>query len=196
MPDNLFDKKVLRRTILHYRQLLSNQEWSKRNDLLLLQVKSFLSENEASRIHVFLPIKKNREPDLTQILPWIYNTNHQVITSVTDFKARKMHHYQIGKDTILQENALGIPEPVQASPVNEAKIDLVFVPLLIADKQGNRIGYGGGFYDRFLSETNATKVGLSTSPAVDEIYQKEQWDQPLDFLITPNNTYQYGKNSI
>ena len=117
----------------------------------------------------------------------------KVIVSRTDFETKQMYHFYLNAEVELSVNHLGIPEP--AGNLEEALIrdvDLMFIPLLIADKKGHRIGYGGGFYDRLLEETNFVKVGLSLSPPIDEIQQTEDWDIPLDYLVTPFKTYNYG----
>ena len=109
----------------------------------------------------------------------------------------------VGKDKLLrfarwklgdavQANRYGIPEPVEPDELLEPmQLDLVFVPLLGFDRRGNRLGYGGGYYDRsfvFLNEqvrpTEPLLVGIAYAfqelPEVD----KQHWDVPLDFIAT------------
>jgi 5-formyltetrahydrofolate cyclo-ligase len=66
-------------------------------------------------------------------------------------------------------------------------------PLLVADHQGHRLGYGGGFYDRYLSnpDIKALKAGLSFFEPIDEIPKSEPHDIPLDVLITPEKVYEF-----
>jgi len=66
-------------------------------------------------------------------------------------------------------------------------IDAVLIPLLAFDNQGFRVGYGGGFYDRFLPacRPEALKVGLSFFDPVDVIEDKDQYDIPMDYCVTP-----------
>jgi 5-formyltetrahydrofolate cyclo-ligase len=98
--------------------------------------------------------------------------------------------WQSGED--VQPNRYGIPEPVAQDELLEPfQLDLVFVPLLGFDRRGNRLGHGGGYYDRsfaFLNEqvrpTEPLLVGIAYAfqelPEVDE----EDWDVPLDFIAT------------
>lgn len=98
--------------------------------------------------------------------------------------------WQSGED--VQPNRHGIPEPVQPRELLEPfQLDLVLVPLLGFDRRGNRLGTGGGYYDRsfaFLNEqvrpTEPLLVGIAYAfqelPEVDE----EDWDVPLDFIAT------------
>ncbi|MEM6829557.1 MAG: 5-formyltetrahydrofolate cyclo-ligase [Bacteroidota bacterium] len=188
-------KKLLRSTVLHYRQLMDDQCFEQRNAAMCSKLLQAIEVAGCESVHAFLPIKKNREPDITSLLETLWDRGIQVIVSKTDFRSRKMHHFLLERNTILEENRLGIPEPKGAESISLDKVDFVMVPLILADKVGNRIGYGGGFYDQLLSNVKALKVGLSLTYPVDAIHQKEEWDIPLDILITPFKNYQHGKNS-
>jgi 5-formyltetrahydrofolate cyclo-ligase len=75
-------------------------------------------------------------------------------------KGRKLNSYLIQSDTRLELHPFGVMEPAPVNFVDPAKIDLVIVPLLIHDQNHHRIGYGGGYYDRYLpSCSNAFKLG-------------------------------------
>jgi 5-formyltetrahydrofolate cyclo-ligase len=86
----------------------------------------------------------------------------------------------------LKKNNWGILEPSQGIPTPPEKIDLVLVPLLAFDKQGNRVGYGKGYYDRFLSTCSpeTKKVGISLFSSEEEIHTTDT-DVQLDQCITP-----------
>jgi 5-formyltetrahydrofolate cyclo-ligase len=88
---------------------------------------------------------------------------------------------------------LGIPEPVQGELIPDEQIDLVFVPLLAFDKKGNRVGYGKGFYDRFLAQCrpNTQKMGLSFFCPIDEISDVDPWDVKLDSCICPDKIWTF-----
>jgi len=84
----------------------------------------------------------------------------------------------------LKEGYAGIKEPEgQPCPVEE--IDLVVVPAVAFDRKGQRLGYGKGFYDRFLKETDALKVGLAYDFQVVDSLPAEEHDEPVDLIITP-----------
>ncbi len=178
--------------ILHYRILADGLLYAQRNDQLCQVTSEFIEERNIKKLHAFLAIKKNNEPDISPIFEKLWSNGKKVIVSKTDFLFKQMRHYYLEAKTNLVINSKGIPEPVDASEASLENLDVIFVPLLLSDKLGYRIGYGGGYYDRLLAETNTLKVGLSMSPPVDEILQKEEWDIPLDYLITPNKIYKYG----
>ena len=88
---------------------------------------------------------------------------------------------------------MGIPEPVDGLEVPASKLDVVFVPLLAFDKKGHRVGYGGGFYDRFLKscKKDVLKIGLSFFLPELEIEDIHSDDIPLDFCVTPGEVFRF-----
>lgn len=190
--ESSLNKSLIRKTVLHYRKLLPPNEYKKRNSSVLARLDDLLSKMVVESIHVFLPIVRNKEPDVSSLLPVLWERKIATITSITDFKNRSMRHYLLDAGSRLQPNRLGIPEPVNAVQTDLSKIGAILVPLLVGDKEGNRIGYGGGYYDKLLKETKASKIGLCLSNPVDQIEQTDDWDIPLDYLITPYKIYNYG----
>ncbi|MEP1034288.1 5-formyltetrahydrofolate cyclo-ligase [Ekhidna sp.] len=188
----MITKSYFRKVILQYRMIADGLLYAQRNEQLCQMISDFLERREFQKIHTFLAIKENNEPDISPLFEPLWKAQKQIIISKTDFMFKQMRHYLFEEQTQLEVNRKGIPEPINAREASVSDIDIIFVPLLLSDKLGYRIGYGGGYYDRLLSETNSLKVGLSLSPPVDEILQKEDWDIPLDYLITPFKTYQYG----
>lgn len=78
----------------------------------------------------------------------------------------------------------GILEPPPGSlTIEPDQLDLVVVPGLAFSQDGFRVGYGGGYYDRFLTQTSAQKVGLVYSSFIREL-APDPWDQEVDFLVT------------
>lgn len=185
-------KSYLRKSFLQYRKLLDETGYQPRNQQLCDKVQEFIGAKEALKIHTFLAIRGNNEPDISSLFSQLWAAGHCLVVPKSNHENHSMKHYQFSHDTKLEKGKRGILEPVHAEETTTEDIDIIFVPLLIADKLGNRIGYGGGFYDRFLAETNATKVGLSLANPLDKIAQTEKWDVPLDYLITPFKIYHYG----
>ncbi len=79
--------------------------------------------------------------------------------------------------------------------IDEKKMDIVLVPMLCFDEKGFRVGYGKGFYDKFLSlcREDCLKIGLSLFPPIQKIENVEDYDVKLDFCITPNQIYNFTK---
>jgi len=183
----MITKSLLRKMALHYRQLLSEEEYQRRNESLSKQLLAFIRERDAKAIHVYLPISKNREPDFTSLFPILWQEGRRIMTSRTDVKAKTQTHHWLEPNTQIVRSSWGIPEPENAAQANIDDADLIVVPLLLADKKGNRIGYGGGYYDRLLKDANARTIGVSLGSLVDEL-EVDAWDVPLQKVIHPDIT--------
>ena len=68
-------------------------------------------------------------------------------------------------------------------------VEVAIIPLLLCDKSKNRVGYGKGFYDRFLTGKNIIKIGLAYDFQVVENLIPNDWDVPLDYIITPSKVF-------
>ena len=188
----MITKSTFRKTILQYRRLLEQHVFEERSKHIFQLLQKLIESKEVRKLHIFLTMKNNQEPDVFSFVKTLWEREVKVIVSRTDFDSKEMQHFSLKPETQLAVNKMGIPEPVNAEEASIENVDLILVPLLVCDREGYRIGYGGGYYDRLLLETKALKVGLSLSPPVDIILQREDWDIPLDYLITPFKTYNYG----
>jgi 5-formyltetrahydrofolate cyclo-ligase len=88
-------------------------------------------------------------------------------------------------------NKYGIPEPVEGMVIPPEELDMVIIPMLGFDRAGHRVGYGKGFYDRYLASCreDCMKVGLCYFDPVDRLDDASEFDVPLDFCITPERIY-------
>ena len=102
-------------------------------------------------------------------------------------------HILINTQTRFVENRFKILEPDSTKEILPSEIDVVFIPLLCFDKHGNRVGYGGGYYDRFLTKTSRSclKIGLSFFEPVDFIEGISKTDITLDMCVTPEKLYNF-----
>jgi len=184
------EKQAFRKYLLAYKKLLSYETYLLRNVKIECRFRDVQNELNGEYFHVYLAIEHNREPNTFPIINGLINNDKKIIISKTDFLQQSMTHYQFEKDTVLHSNKWGIPEPIDARLANENQIDVVIVPLLAMDRKGNRLGYGKGYYDRFLSSLNpkVKKIGLSMSPPLDSLPFVEAHDIGLDYGITPEET--------
>jgi 5-formyltetrahydrofolate cyclo-ligase len=147
--------------------------------------------------HVFLPITEQKEVDTECVLHVLSGKDKEIVVSKSDFKTCSMTHFLLTENTTLKKNQYNIPEPVDgpeaSGEVPVHKIDVVFVPLLAFDTNGNRVGYGKGFYDRFLSECKpeTIKIGLSFFEAEDSITDVFENDVKLNYAVTPKTIYTF-----
>ncbi len=99
--------------------------------------------------------------------------------------------YRAGDE--LKKSSLGVYEPT--APAYEGDIDVIAVPLLAVNSRGFRLGYGGGYYDRFLKDSAAVKAGISYDFQLTDEFTEDEWDEPLDILITERGIYRFANNA-
>jgi 5-formyltetrahydrofolate cyclo-ligase len=187
----LAEKSTLRKQALAQRKALSDDEFLVMNQLLLAQFKT-LDFTGITSVHVFLPIVKMREPDTYLLIDWLQESHPHIhiVVSKANFEDHSMSHHPFSKADLV-ENSYHIPEP-QTTTLFDGKIDMVLVPLLAFDKRGYRVGYGKGFYDRFLSGIDTLKVGISLFDVQDEaILDVHEDDIRLDLCITPSGIIKF-----
>lgn len=188
-------KKELRQKYLEKRKTLSEDEVNflsqKISKNFILQFN--LSENQS--IHVFMPIKKFNEIETNSLIEYFWKCKLNVF--LPKIHENKIISIKYTSETILQENAWGILEPV--SIINEENsFDYVITPLLYCDNNGNRVGYGKGFYDEFFRTINADakKIGVNYFPPIDMIDDVSENDVKLDYLVTPDEILSFSDTSI
>lgn len=148
---------------------------------------------EKTYFHIFLPIIEQKEVNTEFILHLLSGKDKETVVSKCDFETRLLVHFLLTDNTKIIKNKYNIPEPDDGLEVPTNKIDVVFVPLLAFDKAGHRVGYGKGFYDRFLLECNpeTIKIGLSFFEAEDLIGDIFENDVKVDYCVTPNAVYRF-----
>ncbi|MDI5893972.1 5-formyltetrahydrofolate cyclo-ligase [Flavobacterium algoritolerans] len=148
---------------------------------------------EKTYFHIFLPITEQKEVNTEFILHLLSGKDKEIIVSKADFETRNMTHFLLTDNTRIKKNAYNIPEPTDGIEVPSHKIDVVFVPLLAFDKKGHRVGYGKGFYDKFLSECkpDVIKIGLSFFDPEELITDVFEGDVKLDYCVTPNEVHSF-----
>ena len=148
---------------------------------------------EKTYFHLFLTIEEQKEINTEFILQILAGKDKEIVVAKSDFETLQMTHFLLTDNTKFQKNQYNIYEPVDGIEVQNSKIEVVFVPLLAYDKKGNRVGYGKGFYDKFLSEckTETIKIGLSFFEPEDIIEDISLTDIRLDYCVTPNTIHSF-----
>jgi 5-formyltetrahydrofolate cyclo-ligase len=155
----------------------------------LLQLDIWTKES----FHIFLTMKNKKEIDTSLISRELWKNNKLVSTSVSNFENNTLENYRYTISTKIEINSWGIPEPIEAELINDKEIDVVFIPLLAFDKRGYRVGYGKGFYDRFLAncKPDVIKIGISFFEVEEEIVDVHEADVKLDYCVTAKSTYDF-----
>lgn len=183
-------KVELRKKYMDMRKTLSKDEVLILSEQIfknfVLQFNVFENQN----IHIFLPIKKFNEVETRFFIEYFWNKNVNVF--VPKIYQSKMISVKFTSETDLTENSWGILEP--KSNENEcSEFDFVITPLLYCDHNGNRIGYGKGFYDQFFKEINsgAKKIGVNYFPPYESISDVSEFDVKLDYLVVPTEVLSF-----
>lgn len=187
-------KKLLREQYKTKRASLDGPERLRLDDLLLLKFQQ-LNYASISTVMSYWPLSNAAEPNthlftgyLRHMIPGL-----TIVYPVTDNNSLQMTPVSINEDTVYRTSTLGITEPKEGEVVPIEHIDLVLVPLLAFDKKGYRVGFGKGFYDRFLAtcREDVVTIGFSYFEPVDNITDTDQFDVPLTYCITPQNIYEF-----
>lgn len=188
----MLTKAEIRKQFLEKRLRLTEEEVKGFSDSIASTFITNFRFGKNQLIHVFLPIKRQNEINTWPIIHHLWRYGVRVVVSKSDFVQVSMSHFLLTPKTKVVENKLGIPEPIDGELIDVLSINTVLVPLLAFDTNGCRVGYGKGFYDKFLNECNVSvnKVGLSIFPPVDQI-DNEAHDVTLDACITPDEMYRF-----
>lgn len=146
-------------------------------------------------ISIFLPIERQREINTYLLLERAINIGATVAVPKTNFEQLEMKHILFESTDQLELNEKGIPEPKKGKVISPDRFDLVFVPLLAVDKKGNRVGYGKGFYDRFLRKCSSTClfIGLHYFDVEEDVISDVlPTDVKLNALVTPNRIIRFN----
>ncbi len=143
--------------------------------------------------HIFLTIEEQKEINTDYILNILAGKDKHIVISKSNFEDYSMTHYLLTDSIRIKKNEYNIPEPLDGIEIKPSQLDVIFIPLLAFDKTGNRVGYGKGFYDRFLlnCKPDALKIGLSFFDAEGKIYDTKSQDVKLDYCISPNKIHKF-----
>ena len=187
------NKDELRKTHLTKRRALSETEFRK----LSVKISDlFFSSVDLSRIrtlHIYLPLESKREPDTWLIIERIRIGFPHIRLVIPRVKGDEMENIFFAGPEQLEKTKWGMMEPTQGVHSDPQNIDMVIVPLLAVDKLGHRIGYGKGYYDRFLKlcRPNCIKIGVSFFEPEQNITEKSNHDVLLNACLTPFQIYQF-----
>lgn len=184
-------KKEARKLYREKRKELPSSNLMKMDDLLLIQFQKFDWPHFYYALSYY-PIDENNEINTFIFTAYLQfrNPGLHIAYPKTNFSNDQMQAIIDRSDSFVRSE-FNIYEPASGEEIAPQVLDIVLVPMLICDKHGNRIGYGKGFYDRFLKQCrpDCLKVGLSYFEPIEVITDANEFDVPLDLCITPQNIY-------
>jgi 5-formyltetrahydrofolate cyclo-ligase len=146
-------------------------------------------------VSIFLPISKLKEVNTYFIINKLkLDKSSKIGIPKSNFNDNSLKHFLLSDNIKIVENKFGIPEPQEGIlEIGNFEFDYVFVPLMGCDRNGYRVGYGKGFYDRFLTRCNDSClfIGLNIFDELVKIDDIDGFDIPLHYCITPHKLIKF-----
>ena len=191
-------KTEIREKALAERKSWSQEKFELKNSELLNQIQAFIQPLPRNLMLMsFQSMEQHREIMTAKLHELLINEPfyHQLIFPKVEKNTSQIIPYLTDKKSKFLASDWGILEPMEETSVrlNPTDIDVIFIPLLAVDTQGHRVGYGKGFYDRFLANTKPEliKIGLGLEEPIEPIEDLNPFDVALDFAITPKSVYRF-----
>ncbi len=182
-------KAKLRKKILKLRDELSSHDRETEDALIHDAVMNVIRDRAVDTVLIYVSFRT--EVDTHGIIDTCINSGIRV--AVPRVEQREIVFYYIDSQSDLERGYMGIPEPTEGCvPVSAGSCSsLIIAPGSVFDRNGNRIGYGGGYYDRFISRNpDIYSIGLAYSCQIVDSIPEDEWDRPLDMVITGEAIYQ------
>lgn len=183
----LFTKSEARRTVIKRRQELTDDELAKKSKLIIDRLVSSDEFRFAKKIHSYISVRPG-EVDTHRLINTMVGLDKSVILPKLNKQAKRFHRASfIGWDQ-LTKNSDGYIEPVVAMDEDLSDIDLVIVPAVAVSTIGQRVGYGGGYYDSLLKQSYMPKIVLALELQVFNYIESDVHDVRIDKVITELRT--------
>lgn len=184
------DKSTLRKHFRAQRQALSSIEQQSAADAVLTQ---FIAQTDLSKQHHFaVYFAHDGELDPRPIIQWLWQQEKSVYLPI--LRAQSLCFAPYRADSVLVENQFGIAEPDDDTVLEAEDLEVILMPLVAFDSLGHRLGRGAGYYDRALAQSRHDKrptlIGLAHDCQRADQLPSDDWDIPLDGILTPTTLVQ------
>lgn len=172
---------------------LAKDDWQQRSALIVQNITALEKFRTASVVHAFLSDENRNEVNLIPLLEWIISSQKKLLVPIVE--GEHLISAELTSFNHLTRHAFGVLEPTERAPsLLEREIDLVLVPLLAIDGNGNRLGYGKGYYDRFFQGLNQRvfKLGVAFEFQVLETIPASESDVRLDAVVTETGVVMFN----
>ena len=184
-------KNQLKESILEKRNSLSKEEITEKSNKVKNNLFN-LSQYKKSRTVMFF-VSFNSEINTHEMIKEALKNKTVVVPKVVHHEIEPS--VIIDFDNLISNGKFGILEPIDVMKIAYKNIDLIAVPGIAFDKEGHRIGYGFGHYDKFLAKVpKAIKIGLCFDFQVVDKVPREMHDVPVDFIVTEKRVVECRKN--
>ncbi|MBM7705730.1 5-formyltetrahydrofolate cyclo-ligase [Chryseomicrobium aureum] len=179
-------KRQLRIDVLNQLQNLSKENHAEKSTLLHQHVWQYIKDKSVQSVAV--TISSYPEVDTKRLIEWMWEAEKDVYVPKSDFSTRQMKFIKITSWNDVKPGFKGILEPIESSP-ESTTFDLVIVPGVVFSKDGYRIGFGGGFYDRFLEEYKGETLSLAFETQLRDAVPYESHDIPVKHLVLQDGIF-------
>lgn len=180
------DKKILREKVLQKRADLSPKSIIEYSDIIAEKLYKMDSYKEAKTIMSFISF--DSEVNTHEIIKRSISHNKSIVVPITIPKTKELRVSEVLDFSELELGYYNIltPKKEYIRFIDPSTIDLILVPGVVFARNGYRVGYGGGYYDRFLSkfEKKVDKIGLAFDLQVTDEVPTDSFDIPVDLIIT------------
>jgi 5-formyltetrahydrofolate cyclo-ligase len=182
----ILDKKILREKVLQKRADLSPKNIIEYSDIIAEKLYKMDSYKEAKTIMSFISF--DSEVNTHEIIKRSISHNKSIVVPITIPKTKELKVSEVLDFSELELGYYNIltPKKKYIRFIDPSTIDLILVPGVVFARNGYRVGYGGGYYDRFLSkfEKKVDKIGLAFDLQVTDEVPTDSFDIPVDLIIT------------
>jgi len=183
-PDIRTAKKALRVSLKALREAFSEAECEESSHRIFTLLLTLPEWQNARTVHIYIGALPGEVRTLP-IIRWCWDEGRNVIVPVVG-KDGDMGHVFLAPATALATTRWGGLEPRDAEPADSLTADVVIVPGVAFDRSGNRLGMGGGFYDRFLSTVTTPKIALAHAFQIVDAVPVNSHDRRVDLIVTPD----------
>lgn len=187
-------KTAIRKKFLTERNMLNNEDRILKSISIKEKLLS-LPGYKRAKVVMFYSTIKSEVMTNEMIESAILSGKKKIGVPKTFTKEKKIKCIEINEDSIFEKGEFGIPEPVEGEVILKKDIDLIIIPAIAFDFYGNRLGYGGGYYDKFLNGTKALKVGVGFDSQLTDKLPVEKHDVKVDVIITEKRIVRFCGNN-
>jgi 5-formyltetrahydrofolate cyclo-ligase len=193
-------KKKLRQDLLAQRKAMSDDFVAHASRQIFERWRNRFSLKKVAFFHCYQTMPQRHEVDTEDFKRFVYERHPQVniVVPIVDDVHKTLRHAHIHEDVEMRKNRWGILEPhIPVDFVHPMQVDMVIVPMLGFNERGHRLGYGAGYYDRFLAllRPSCLKIGLCYSAGnLKNTLPVEEHDIPVDFVVTEETSYRFNPN--
>lgn len=177
-------KQEIRQQLLRRRSDLGGEEYQNKSAQIIQNLEKQQEFKNASTIHCYVSMNERNEVNTHSLIKDLIDSDKRLAVSITNFEEGTLSHRYLKNFEDLQRNKWGVLEPGDGEEAEVGDLDLVIVPMVGGDEDKNRIGYGKGFYDRFLQKADCATIGLLFDCCLVESIPVESFDVALQKCIT------------